>query len=238
MFDFKDSMCKVKELKPNHFPDRTDIKYTWLVMFYEDGDDECLKRKAIWHKLAASLEGLIKVGAVDASKYPELRDRYGVSELPTVFLFKKGRPMKYEGSLRVTKTVKEWATNKMSKKVRNLRVTDDLVEYLDDTKQKPHVILITDKFKTSSLYKAMSWKYRDNMLFGEVRAGSKSFESRFPTNGRYPTLYVIPSVGEPPEKYKGRIKQEDIDTWLKSFKTWKKKTKPESSSWWSDKQEL
>lgn len=142
-------------------------------------------------------------------------------------LFKGGKSTEYSGSLRSTKKIKMWAVENMAGSVTNVRREGHMKEFLSTNKGQPHVLLFTDKYETSPLYKSLSWKHRKSMTFGEVRAKNTNFQREFPV-GSYPALFVIRD-GEDPIKYEGPIKQEAIDGFLKTQSAVKKTPRHSSS---------
>jgi len=227
MYDFKEG--NVKKLTPNHFPDRTDSKYTWIIHFFKKNNQQCYKLTEIFQKLAEKNKGMLRFGAIDCSEHEEFCARHKVFAHPTIMMFKGGRGDKYLGVVRA-KPIQKWAKANMGKNIYNLRIRQNMDDFLKkDRSKKAHVVLLTDKYETSTIYKALSWKYRDSMSFGEVRASNKAFNHLFPAH-EYPSMYVVLEYGDDPIIYEGAFTLDDLDQFLKGRSKEAQRRRAESKS--------
>jgi len=228
MYDFKGE-SNVKKLTPNHFPDRTDSKYTWIIHFYKKNNQQCYKLTEIFEKLAEKNKGMLRFGAIDCSEHEEFCARHKVFEHPTIMMFKGGRGDKYLGTVKA-KPIQKWAKASMGKDIYNLRIQQNMDDFLKKSRsKKAHVVLLTDKYETSSIYKALSWKYRDSISFGEVRASNKAFHHEFPAH-EYPSMYVVMEYGDDPILYEGAYTLDDLDRYLKGKSKEAQRRRAESKS--------
>lgn len=67
-----------------------DSKDMWLVEFYAPWCGHCKKLEPEWASAATSLKGKVKLGAVDATQFGGLAQRYGVKGYPTIKFFPAG----------------------------------------------------------------------------------------------------------------------------------------------------
>jgi len=73
-----------------------DSKDMWLVEFYAPWCGHCKKLAPEWASAASTLKGKAKLGAVDATQFPDLAQRYGVRGYPTIKYFPAGAKLDAE----------------------------------------------------------------------------------------------------------------------------------------------
>ncbi|WP_033056037.1 thioredoxin family protein [Sinorhizobium meliloti] len=75
-----------------------------IVDFWTNGCEPCEEIETDLEQIATELAGKVKVVKLDADENPELAAKYGVSEFPTLAIFKGGEvavaDIDYAGSLR------------------------------------------------------------------------------------------------------------------------------------------
>ncbi|XP_069744359.1 protein disulfide-isomerase A6-like isoform X1 [Narcine bancroftii] len=71
----------------------------WLVEFYVHWCEHCEQFAPEWIKVASALKGIVKVGAIDVTKYVSIGHQYEIEEFPTIKFFgvNKNKPEKYYG---------------------------------------------------------------------------------------------------------------------------------------------
>jgi len=92
-----------------------DSKDMWLVEFYAPWCGHCKKLAPEWAKAATELKGKVKLGAVDATQFQDLAQRYGVRGYPTIKYFPAGAKLdaeEYDGG-RTAGDIVQWAENKL-----------------------------------------------------------------------------------------------------------------------------
>lgn len=65
-----------------------------LVDFWADWCGPCKMQAPILDEFAAEYADEIKVVKVEIDKYPSLQDRFDITNIPTMMLFKDGKPVK------------------------------------------------------------------------------------------------------------------------------------------------
>lgn len=72
----------------------------WFIEFYAPWCGHCKNLKPTWIELASSLEGKVKVGAVDCTANQATCSEFGIQGFPTIKFFgtNKDRPEAYEGA--------------------------------------------------------------------------------------------------------------------------------------------
>ncbi|XP_063691371.1 protein disulfide-isomerase A6 homolog [Bolinopsis microptera] len=92
-----------------------DSKDMWLVEFYAPWCGHCKKLAPEWASAATSLKGKVKLGAVDATQFGDLAQRYGVKGYPTIKYFPAGAKLdaeEYDGG-RTAGDIVSWAEAKL-----------------------------------------------------------------------------------------------------------------------------
>ncbi|XP_067841362.1 protein disulfide-isomerase A6-like, partial [Heptranchias perlo] len=71
----------------------------WLVKFYVHWCEHCEQFVPEWNKVATALKGIVKVGAIDVTKYTSIGRQYEIEEFPTIKFFgpNKNKAEKYYG---------------------------------------------------------------------------------------------------------------------------------------------
>ncbi len=77
-----------------------------LVDFYADWCGPCQMLTPILEQVNAQLQGRLRIVKIDTEKYPQLATEYGIEALPTLVLFKQGKPVdRIEGVLQAPQLV-------------------------------------------------------------------------------------------------------------------------------------
>ena len=77
-----------------------------LVDFYADWCEHCQMMAPILNQVNSQLQGKIRVVKIDTEKYPALASQYEIYALPTLVLFKQGKPVdKIEGVMQAPQLV-------------------------------------------------------------------------------------------------------------------------------------
>jgi thioredoxin 1 len=63
-----------------------------VVDFFADWCGPCRSLSPIVEELARDYAGRIKIGKVDVEKDPAIAERFGITAIPTLILFKAGKP--------------------------------------------------------------------------------------------------------------------------------------------------
>ena len=65
-----------------------------LVDFWAQWCGPCIMLGPIIEEIANDYEGKVKVGKVNVDEQPNLASKYGIASIPTVIVFKNGKPEK------------------------------------------------------------------------------------------------------------------------------------------------
>ena len=135
--------------------------------------------------------GILKVGAIDCKGEEELCEEFGVYDLPQVMVFSESYSDQGE---RYTEKM-EWnaigsaAARKMQSFV-SVVSQDNYEAFVGRDPSKHHVLLFTDKKTTPAMFKALSKRYLDKLVFGEVRSAETELVNSFQIK-EFPTLIVL-----------------------------------------------
>ncbi len=77
-----------------------------LVDFYADWCGPCQMMTPILEQVNLQLKDRLRIVKINTEKYTELASQYGISALPTLVLFKQGKPIdKIEGVMQAAQLV-------------------------------------------------------------------------------------------------------------------------------------
>ena len=236
---FPKGQSQVARLGKPKFPDSTS-KHMWLVMFYSHDNQESKQAAKKLEKLAAQTSLPYKVGAVDC-KDKRFCSEKNIDSLPTFGLVIDGKLVKYtEYNPRkppsyYPKALHGFCMEHMPQQYVNNINSAQHIENLLFVKNKkkqpmPSVLLLTDKFETSSMYFSIVYSHRKDFVFGESRAKNLQLAKTFRVK-TYPMLIAFLPKGNTAKsaerynrdydmvKYSGPIEKGRIAAWLSKLKT-------------------
>ena len=235
---FPKGQSKVARLGKPKFPDASS-KHLWMIFFYSSQDQRSHEVAEVLESLASKETLTYKVGAVDCSKDQQQQafchKTLRVSqEYPSLAFVVHGELHFYEGTPLSGRT----SANKLNDfakehfptdQIKNINSVGQLQErLLSNEKNKPAVLLLTDKYETSAMYQSLSYQFRADFVFGESRARNLELAKHFGVK-KYPTLLFLRD-GKDPLMYDGKVSRDGIAKWLdqqlnKNSKSSKTKTK-------------
>lgn len=182
------------------------------VEFYADWCDHCKELAPKWERLATRLDGVARVGAVDADASSKLVARHSVQGYPTILTFAgrvvgDARPsVEYEGDRSVVALANHVKAH-LPTYVAVVRPSG-VDAFFDDARRLPHVLLFSPKNTTSPLYKGLSAAYAGQLSLGELRTANNpdaaATLARFRLTGRdtprpkLPALLAFPPSSSAP----------------------------------------
>lgn len=192
--------------------------YTSIVEFYAPWCGHCKNLQPAYENAAKKLAGVAKVAAVncdeDANK--QFCGAMGVKGFPTLKIVKPGkkpgRPVveDYRGP-REARDIIDAVTSKIKNHV--TKVTDnDIVNFLREA-DKARAILFTEKGTISALWKAIAIDFLGSISVAQVRSKEKAAVELFGVT-EFPTIVLIPALGEDKIVYDGEINKDDIVKFL------------------------
>mmetsp|Transcript_13918 Transcript_13918/g.37353 ORF Transcript_13918/g.37353 Transcript_13918/m.37353 type:complete len:491 (+) Transcript_13918:158-1630(+) len=198
----------VVTLTPDNFKELVlDSQETWLVEFYAPWCGHCKALAPEWEAAAAKLDGIVRVGAIDADKHRNLGSKYGIRGFPTIKVFKgigakARRPTDYQGE-RTARAIVDYAKSVLPAFSAVIK-SSGLGAFFADEPNLPHAVLFTDKSRTPPALKALSAKHFGQVALGEIRKAEFSkMDSSFVAAAAietYPTLLVFPPGSSDPRE--------------------------------------
>ena len=235
---FPKGESKVAKLGQPKFPNKKS-KHMWLILFYEPGGRGSQKAAANLEKLAQKKNLSYKIGAVDCrmsqreTAFCQQKD-INLQELPQYAFVLDGELtmlIDEEDGLPAAelapRDLHDMINEHMPKHfVQNINNIPQMEERLLE-KDSGAVLLLTDKYETSSMYYSMVYQFRHQRIkFGESRAKNLKLAQAFGVK-KYPTLVAfVPTSVAPQEgdvyndqwklvRFNGDAKnKEDIVRWL------------------------
>lgn len=229
---FPKGTSKVSKLGGPKFPDKNS-KHMWLVMFYANDNEDSRGISEEYEKLAEQKHLPYKVGAVDCRKSPkeqkfcESKDIDVSTDLPFFAFIVDGELIDYEDFDYNASSAKKFHNfcleNMPVHLVNNVNNVPQLEERLLPPKfRKMAVLLLTDKYETSSMMYNLAYYFRSTVAFGESRANNRKLAQIFKVKNNPQLIAFVPAkLGE--EKYNdeydlirytGEVKKEKIIKWL------------------------
>lgn len=204
---FPKGQSKVAKLGKPKFPDRKS-KHMWLIMFYATVDHETQKAAQNLEKLAEKSNLSYKIGSVDCRLSKRETDfcvekGINMNDLPQFFLVLDGELKRLKdddddddeevsasslGPRFLHDLVVENIPQKWIQNINNIPQIDDR---LLGVGKAGAVLLLTDKYETSTMYSSLAYQFRNEALqFGESRAKNLKLAQTFDVK-KYPTLVAL-----------------------------------------------
>jgi curved DNA-binding protein CbpA len=231
---FPKGKSKVAKLGKPKFPDKKS-RNMWLIMFYANDDPQSQNVANEYEKLAERPNLPYKLGAVDcrmSDREQEFCTSKGIdiANLPTFALVLDGQLISYDefgAKMFRAKDIHNFCTENMPQLlVNNFNSVTQLEERLLSSKSsKPAVLLLTDKYETSTMFYHLVYYFRNEFAFGESRAKNLKLAQTFHVK-KYPQLlcFVPANLGKEPYndeigiiRYTGEVKKESITKWLEDI---------------------
>ncbi|XP_022907362.2 protein disulfide-isomerase A6 homolog [Onthophagus taurus] len=222
-------------LSPSNFDKLVlDDNGIWLIEFYAPWCNHCKDLVETWKKVAKSLRGIIKVGALDVEKHTDFGQKYDIRDFPTITIFGlKKKPITYTGARTLQGFVQE-ALRVLAKNV------EKRIERIEGKQKISDVIELTDNNFDSHVLKSNDlwlvefyapwcghcknlqpeWEKAAKLLKGKVKLGAldctvNTMKSHEYSISGYPTIKIFPlgdKTNKFPEIYQGPRKVDEIVT--------------------------
>mmetsp|Transcript_23435 Transcript_23435/g.32746 ORF Transcript_23435/g.32746 Transcript_23435/m.32746 type:complete len:412 (+) Transcript_23435:178-1413(+) len=198
--------------------------HVWIVEFYAPWCGHCKNLAPEWEKLAKSMQGIVKVAAVNCDEHKELAGAFGVQGFPTIKLFPseltpvpngKGyhkQPIDYNGP-RTAAAIANFAVSHLPNFVK--KVEEKNYEEFMSGDSNPKALLLSEKTETTNLFKSLAIDFKDQITFGQAKSSYKELVDTFGVK-KFPTLLVIKEDGSH-VTYEGQLNHDALFAFLKPF---------------------
>jgi protein disulfide-isomerase A6 len=177
-----------------------------LLEFYAPWCGHCKNLAPTYEEVATNLKGVALVAKIDATVEEGLAHRYGIRGFPSLKLYKPGSKAKdmqdYQGA-RSAAALVNFVTSALSSNG-ILRLKDATKEALWTQKpvDVPRVILFTAKSEPSTLYKSLSMRFANQLVFAQVQQNDALCAAYGIET--FPAILVLTSKDAEPIKFEGK----------------------------------
>ncbi|KAL2374758.1 protein disulfide-isomerase [Blastomyces gilchristii SLH14081] len=190
-----------------------------IVEFYAPWCGHCKNLKPAYEKVAKSLEGLVKVAAVncDDDSNKQFCRQMGVKGFPTLKVI---TPSKHPGKPRVddyqgprtAKAIVDYVVEMIPNHIKRLQ-DENIDGWLQEANDTAKLILFTEKGSTSALLRSLAIDYLGSISIAQIRNKETSAVETFGVN-KFPTLVLLPGGTKEPITYDGEMKKQPISEFL------------------------
>lgn len=192
----------------------------WLIHFFSKSSYGCRELSVDMKALSERLRGLVMVGAVDCDKESLLCERQQVGHTPTMKLLSPASVdvITQRAQLSLAALTKH-ALSKLPSHVVDVRRDKHVSQFFELCEAQATrgcVLLFTDKYETSALYKRLSSVFHRGILFGEVRGSNlgNGLVKMFKV-GRFPTLMYFRNGNAAPAEFDRKTTYKELHSFLR-----------------------
>ncbi|KZT21554.1 disulfide isomerase [Neolentinus lepideus HHB14362 ss-1] len=208
----------VKSIDEKGFRKIMQQNQTSVVAFVAPWCGYCQRMAPEYSQAAVGLHPLVSLYAVDcdADKNKGLCAEQGVKGFPTVKLFPRGDQLPsvtYDSNERTANAFFYWASQKVPHTVRKLGQVEDVEEWVAKKPSKPHAVLLSKDKKIPLLWRVLSNKYRDELLFAihtDKKGNSAATLGVKGGDDSKSKVIVYPAESTKPALYDGMLKMDPL----------------------------
>lgn len=172
-----------------------------------------------YEEVATNLKGVAIVAKIDATVEEGLAHRYGIRGFPTLKLFKPGTKARdlqdYQGA-RSAAALVSFVTGALSGSgIHRIKSANHESLWTQKPAEVPRVILFSAKAEPSTLYKSLSMRYANQLVFAQVQQNDALCNEY--SVDTFPSVLVIKEKGAQPEKFEGKLSAEALSEFLSQF---------------------
>jgi hypothetical protein len=181
------------------FPDKSS-RFLWVVVFYDNNSQACAQIKEDVENFSEKTKETFKVGAVNCKRGQADADfckkqKIDVQSLPSFAFVVDGQIHTYTKGTPTMKQLHDFAIEKTPfDRVHMINHPSVIDERLKNPSKKEKkfgsILLLTDKYETSSKYASLAYQFRDQFIFGESRGKTLSMAKELDVK-KYPTIVAF-----------------------------------------------
>ncbi|CAI5967961.1 unnamed protein product [Closterium sp. NIES-64] len=198
------------------------------VEYHQDKCEPCMQFAPEVAKVADSLKGLVKVGAINCNKAPDVCMQAQIKELPAFRLYPwevranpythkryKDAPQVFTGD-NTAKALVSFATAALPHDlVANISSGASADAFLSTNATLNKVVLFSTKPAVTPLFKALSLQFRKRLVFAQAKSTDEALAASFGATS-FPALFLHKPDGNR-QLYDGPLKPEPIAAFLEQF---------------------
>ncbi|CAI5529101.1 unnamed protein product [Closterium sp. Naga37s-1] len=198
------------------------------VEYHQDKCEPCMQFAPEVAKVADSLKGLVKVGAINCNKAPDVCMQAQIKELPAFRLYPwevkanpytrkryKDAPQVFTGD-NTAKALVSFATAALPHDlVVNISSGASADAFLAANATLNKVVLFSTKPAVTPLFKALSLQFRKRLVFAQAKSTDEALAASFGA-ASFPALFLHKADGTR-QLYEGPLKPEPIAAFLEQF---------------------
>lgn len=188
------------------------VTETTLVMFYTPKSGKSKSAAPELNKLVNSMNGMIRVTAVDCIENESLCEAeqvYHEETIPVIKVYSGGSAKRYVASDITAKQLVTFAFNTMSSHSSQLTASPRLT-------QRPRIILFTDKQDIPNMWKALSQRFHQSIDFYFARQSDKKLVKQFKVDS-FPRVIAEPIGSNEQQVYDGPMSFKSLIEWTRQF---------------------
>jgi protein disulfide-isomerase-like protein len=176
----------------------------WLLEYYAPWCGHCKQLAPTYKKVAASLKGKVRVGAVECDANPELAKRAGITGFPSLKIYPSERTFNpytgvtakqpYDVNSRDLKAIVSAALKAIPMLIAN--VTDSTLDAFMSPASLPKVIVLSEKSEPSALIRKLAFEFKNRIRFGQVAPSSNPKAAAALPVSKLPAVLLQSSNGE------------------------------------------
>eukprot|EP00613_Pedinella_sp_CCMP2098_P030159 CAMPEP_0171730300 /NCGR_PEP_ID=MMETSP0991-20121206/28196_1 /TAXON_ID=483369 /ORGANISM="non described non described, Strain CCMP2098" /LENGTH=437 /DNA_ID=CAMNT_0012324981 /DNA_START=52 /DNA_END=1365 /DNA_ORIENTATION=+ len=203
--------------------------HAWLLAFYSNDSRESVEDKQAVDDCARGTKALFKVGAINCGGRANQNFCFGmgVDSVPKYAALIDGKLHFWDKSERPTaKALHAFVTSHLPESKTVNRVAS--IAGILDSKRTTAILLLTDKFETTPLWRGLAYAFRSELTFAESRAASVEMGREFKVK-KYPVIVALEAGRKDGyrliETYDGELNMQALSDWCHSILRKKKSGK-------------
>jgi len=169
-----------------------------------------------YEEVATNLKGIALIAKIDATVEEGLAHRYGIRGFPTLKLYKPGSKAKdmqdYQGARSASALVNFVTSHLNGNSILRLKEANAETLWSQQPTAVPRVILFSAKAEPNTLYKSLSMRFSNSLVFSMVQQNDPLCATY--KVDTFPTVLVLTSQEADPIKFEGKLTPDSLLNFL------------------------